>query len=108
MKKGILLILIILGLVLSLSLSLRNNKNDSPTPEKILVMAAAGDIACDADWPEAETQCQQKTTAQIVEQINPDMVFALGDLHYTTDDVDDFLGYELSWGRYKDINYPTH
>jgi len=62
---------------------------------------SAGDIACDADWKTTATQCRQRDTAKLIAEINPQIILALGDLHYTADKIDDWLGYDESWGSGK-------
>lgn len=78
------------------------------------VIAAAGDIACDptneffrrgqgtANW------CRQQDTANLVRQMNPDMVVPLGDIQYDEGKLSQYRkSYDRSWGRLKDITYPV-
>jgi 3',5'-cyclic AMP phosphodiesterase CpdA len=77
-------------------------------------IAAAGDIACDptnaffrggrgtAKW------CRHADTAQVIQELAPDMVVPLGDVQYDDASMDQFRrSYDRSWGRFKDITYPV-
>jgi acid phosphatase type 7 len=77
-----------------------------------VVVAAAGDIACEADdeafagGEGTATECRQKATSDLVAEMDPDAVLALGDLQYQ--DGENFeQAYGPTWGRFKDITYPT-
>lgn len=68
------------------------------------VIAAAGDIACDPDssyflgWRSA--YCQDQKTADVVRDINPEKVIALGDTQYTEGRLSDYhKSYDRSWGK---------
>jgi hypothetical protein len=64
------------------------------------VIAAAGDVACSG--------CRHMETSNLLLQINPNAVFALGDLQYEYGEYENFLRYyDPSWGRVKGITYPA-
>jgi acid phosphatase type 7 len=78
------------------------------------VIAAAGDIACDptneyfrrgrgtARW------CRQEDTANLVREIDPDMVVPLGDTQYDEGTLAQYRSsYAASWGKFKSITYPV-
>src|SRR4051794_14026541 len=71
------------------------------------VIAAAGDIACGP----AETgvfPCQQVATSDLLAQIRPDAVLALGDNQYNSGSLADYTNfYNPSWGRLKAITRPV-
>ena len=78
------------------------------------VIAAAGDIACDP----AQTAfnggdgragvCQQKATYDLLTQIDPAAVLALGDTQYYCGGFDAFSNsYALSWGKLRAKTYPV-
>ena len=60
----------------------------SPTNDQAVVIAAAGDIACDPTYPTFNNgagsinDCHEKATSDVVGQINPAAVLALGDIQY--------------------------
>jgi hypothetical protein len=77
-------------------------------------VAAAGDIACSPDdrgyndGRGVRDRCHHKATSDLVEEINPDAVFALGDLQYQAGSFENFqASYDPTWGRFKDITYPV-
>jgi hypothetical protein len=78
-------------------------------PFKVLpdpVVAGAGDIACGADSSSA--QCRQMATSDLLLQIAPTAVLALGDVQYELGQYDNFLRfYDPSWGRLKAITHPV-
>jgi Calcineurin-like phosphoesterase len=68
------------------------------------VIAAAGDIACDPSSPRFNGSdpkyCQDEKTADVVRNINPDKVIALGDEQYTDGTLPEFQkSYARSWGK---------
>jgi hypothetical protein len=78
------------------------------------VVVAAGDIACDPangafnHGNGTASSCRQKYTAQLVQQIAPDAVLGLGDFQYEKGTLANYrASYDLSWGAFKDITYPT-
>ena len=85
-----------------------------PAPKSDVVIAAAGDIACDPSglidrnigpllgW------CRMGDTARLIETHTVDAVLALGDEQYQNATTDSFAhGYALSWGKLEAITYPT-
>ncbi|MGH3091368.1 MAG: hypothetical protein ACRDOG_03430, partial [Gaiellaceae bacterium] len=78
------------------------------------VLVAAGDIACDPLSKSFErgfgtaTRCRQAHTAALVESLEPDAVLVLGDVQYEDGRYRKYLqSYHPSWGRFKEITYPT-
>ncbi len=79
-----------------------------------VVIAAAGDIACDPTSSSfnggvgTSNNCKQLATSDLVLGIDPNAVLILGDNQYEDGTIDQFNGsYDLSWGRFKDITYPS-
>ena len=79
-----------------------------------VVIAAAGDIACDPqsssfnEGAGTSTACRQKYTADLVEAITPDAVLNLGDAQYEYGDLSKFeASYERSWGSFKEKTWAT-
>jgi hypothetical protein len=71
------------------------------------MIAAAGDIVCGDSTP-ARAPCVHAVTADLVQQLAPRAVLALGDLQYERGQLGDFLKhYDPTWGRFKDITYPA-
>lgn len=82
--------------------------------EQTVVIAAAGDIACDPDSSRfnggvgTETRCRMKATSDLVLTLDPDAVLVLGDLQYESASLENLMAsYDLSWGRLKTITYPA-
>ena len=78
------------------------------------MIAAAGDIACDAGATTAAQRrgishaCRQEATAALLQAGRYAAILALGDIQYETGDVDEFrASYHASWGRQKRITYPA-
>ena len=81
-----------------------------PPPPDSFTLAAAGDIACSpAQQASADaTECHQSATADLVEDLDPDAVAALGDNQYQFGELANFNSmYDPSWGRFKDITSPA-
>jgi hypothetical protein len=79
-----------------------------------VVVAAAGDVACDPNDPNyhngtgTSTACRQLSTSNLLVNGNFDAVLALGDLQYDSGSLTDFNEvYDPSWGRVKSITYPV-
>jgi hypothetical protein len=79
-----------------------------------VVVAAAGDIACDADYPDfndgagSGEGCHEKATSDVVGKIAPAAVLALGDIQYVHGDPADYaVSYDPTWGRFKAITHPA-
>lgn len=72
-----------------------------------MVIAAAGDIACDT-FSSGSTACQQKETSDLLLDINPNAVLMLGDAQYpyATNGIGTY--YDASWGRVLDKTYATN
>ncbi|HEY0699717.1 MAG TPA: hypothetical protein VGD43_18120, partial [Micromonospora sp.] len=74
-----------------------------------VVLAGAGDISCDpqANLPEPPN-CQQQQTSDALMQINPDLVFTLGDNQYDSGQLTNFQTYyHPTWGRLKSRTRPS-
>jgi hypothetical protein len=72
------------------------------------VVAAAGDIACRPGATPTASACQQAATAQLLLDIAPDRVLALGDEQYEQGTLNEFENsYDLSWGKVKSITAPV-
>jgi hypothetical protein len=78
------------------------------------VLVAAGDIACDPETPSyngglgTARRCHHLRTGQLVEAIEPDVVLVLGDAQYEDARYSKYLqSYDPTWGRFKEITYPT-
>jgi len=71
------------------------------TSSRPAIVAAVGDIAdCDGG--------RQAWVADLIGQLSPDAVFALGDLAYPNGSLEDFLGcYAPSFGRFRAITHPV-
>ena len=113
--KYYLLVIILIGLVGSSVGSSSLNDN----PKAVLaasdpVIAAAGDIACDPTSSSfnggngTSSSCRQKYTSDLLINMNPAAVLALGDNQYYCGGYDAFIqSYDLSWGRVKGITHPA-
>jgi hypothetical protein len=99
-----------------IAVALLAQPGSSPTPaaQRDVVIAAAGDIACDPFGTVDRTLtkllgwCRMGETARLIEARHVDAVLALGDEQYQSARTDDFArGYDLTWGALKSITYPT-
>lgn len=89
----------------------------SPTPppeDKGVVVAAAGDVACDPADPGYNNgngiadRCHMKATSNLIVDLNPAQVFALGDLQYEDGTLEKFnTSYDPTWGRFKGKTRPV-
>jgi PKD repeat protein len=76
-------------------------------PGSVTVLAA-GDIACLPGSAVTAKNCHQQTTSDLLVNMNPDAVLALGDLQYDNATAADFAGsYDPSWGRVYSKTYPA-
>jgi hypothetical protein len=97
----------ICALLAALGLSAMLGVPAQAEPDEVLV-AVAGDIACDPDAPVADGQCRDAATAELILSRGPALVLALGDTQYVNGSLKDFLrAYDLTWGKFKGITYPT-
>jgi hypothetical protein len=79
----------------------------APTPEKPLIIAAAGDIAC-GPRTAGERTCRQMATSDLLTAAHPDRVLTLGDNQYGGGTITLFRSFfDPSWGRFKSIIHPT-
>ena len=77
----------------------------STGPDPVIV--AAGDIACVSPTPSGGT-CHQSGTAALISKIKPTAVLGLGDFQYETGTLSAYAAsYDLSWGKFDAITYPT-
>ena len=84
------------------------------TASSTVVVAAAGDVACDPDDANyrsgtgTSTACRQLYTSNLLVNGDFDAVLALGDLQYNSGSITDFDEvYDPTWGRVKSIKYPV-
>ena len=76
----------------------------APVAETGPLLVAAGDVAC---APGDTRACQQATTGQLVQSLNPAAVAALGDLQYETGTLAEFrASFDPTWGRFKGLIRP--
>jgi hypothetical protein len=106
---GIFMILAIAGMGLAMG-----KRSPSSTARSAPVVAAAGDIACDPLYPTfnkgngTATECHEKATARLVEQIKPIKVLALGDIQYIRGTPEKYaFSYDPTWGRFKNVTFPS-
>src|ERR1041385_7382130 len=72
------------------------------------VLAAVGDIACEAN--ESDAPCQQLATANLAAGQNPTAVAVLGDNQYDSGLLHEFFGtgaYNDTWGQFNPIVHPA-
>ena len=89
----------------------------APAPgrqEPGVVVAAAGDIACDPKYPDFNggkgraAGCQELATSDLIGKINPKAVLAVGDIQYVHGDAGNYAAsYNPTWGRFESITYPV-
>ena len=79
-----------------------------------VTVVAAGDIACSPASSYFNSglgtadKCRQKYTADLIGQLGADAVLTLGDNQYEEGTLGQFMkSYDLSWGQYKGITYPS-
>ena len=84
------------------------------TASSAVVVAAAGDVACDPSDSNyhggtgTSTACRQLATSNLLVNGDFDAVLALGDLQYNSGSLSDFNEvYDPTWGRMKSITYPV-
>jgi hypothetical protein len=88
----------------------RSEGSPLPADDDDVVVAAAGDIACDPGEGRFDgldpAVCQDRATAELLR--GADAVLALGDLQYEDGRLEAFqVGYERAWGRFAEITFPT-
>ena len=78
------------------------------------VIALAGDVACgltEANYNGGDgtaDACRAKYTANLINNMNPSRLFAMGDLQYNSGSLTDFNGsYHNSWGAFKGKTNPV-
>ena len=73
-------------------------------------VVAAGDIACDPEMVGTTLPdlCDSDITANLIAELTPDGVLALGDIQYEHAELEHFAQvYDTTWGRFKAITHPT-
>jgi hypothetical protein len=95
-----------------LVLTLDEGAAAGPADDEAVTVVAAGDIACDPasgsfnDGEGTASNCRQKHTADLVEQIDPELVLGLGDMQYEEGTLENYArSYDRSWGRFKDKTF---
>lgn len=78
-----------------------------PAPEiNVQTVVAAGDISCDER--DRKNDCKADLTADLVREISPELIVALGDLQYESGTFRQFTKqYDKSWGAFKKITAPV-
>lgn len=72
------------------------------------VVVAAGDVACRPGRAPAPDECQQRATSDLVIDLQPQAVLALGDLQESAATLGEFReAYHPTWGRLFDKTYPV-
>ncbi len=102
LRVGCLAVLLAMGLPVSGARS-----PAAPAPAEVLV-AAAGDIACDPDATPAAGECRDAATARLISSWSPAAVLALGDTQYVSGSLTDFQrAYDATWGAFQSVTYPA-
>ncbi len=77
-------------------------------PGPAILVAAAGDIACDPELDIPDGSCRDAATARMIDRRDPSAVLALGDLQYEDGALDKYLlGYDQTWGSFKASTRPA-
>jgi acid phosphatase type 7 len=78
------------------------------------ILMAAGDIACKPSSRSSRggqgspQKCHMLTTADLIQQIHPDVALTLGDNQYAAGALEEYQQvFDLSWGRFKTIIHPV-
>ena len=84
--------------------------NESEASAGTVVVATAGDVACDPRASNADGSnpdvCQHRATADLL--AGADAVLPLGDLQYPDGTLEQFLGsYDPTWGVHAPVSYPV-
>lgn len=80
----------------------------TPTPTSDVVVTAAGDIACASPAVTSGTTCHYGLTADLIGQVNPTAVLALGDNQYPDGTLATYnTYYGPTWGVYKSKTMPV-
>jgi hypothetical protein len=73
-----------------------------------VVVAVAGDIACEPGDEVTRTTCRQAATARLARSLKPRRVIVLGDAQYPEGALDDFRdSYAPTWGTLRDVTWPV-
>jgi acid phosphatase type 7 len=77
-------------------------------PERSAKLVAAGDIACHPSVPPGPSRCRQADTAEVVRDLDPDVVATLGDAQSEDGKIATYLdSYDLTWGAFRSITRPA-
>jgi hypothetical protein len=77
-------------------------------PAGSVVVAAAGDIACEPGQAPSDQACRMQDTAALVAAAHPAAVLTLGDEQYENATLGKFRqSYDVSWGRFRNITHPS-
>jgi hypothetical protein len=86
----------------------------APQRAPTVTVAAVGDMACDPDESAyrggagTSTRCRQRAVSDLVVSRDPDHLFALGDLQYSSGSLADFrTSYGRSYGRLRSVTRPV-
>lgn len=87
----------------------------TPTPPPpSVVVALAGDVACGTTETDYNggmgtvDKCRARHTAELISDLAPSTVFAMGDLQYPSGRLEEFnASYQHSWGQFKAITHPV-
>ena len=86
----------------------------TPTPSGSTVIGLAGDVACGTTetyyngGSGTADKCRMKSTANLINNMAPSRVFAMGDLQYNSGSLTDFnVSYQNSWGSFKSKTNPV-
>ncbi len=92
---------VLAGLMMAVSGGPRSQELGAP-----VVVAAAGDIACDPHAPRARGECADAETAELLQ--GADAVLMLGDGQYPDGALDRYReGYGHTWGRFLERTWPV-
>lgn len=81
--------------------------SSTPQDTNAPVVMLAGDIVCDTSNRKTVT-CTDKETAELIMDIQPDAVIALGDLcHDETDSACMSTRYDVTWGQFAEHTFPV-
>ncbi|MCU1501378.1 MAG: hypothetical protein JWM12_732, partial [Ilumatobacteraceae bacterium] len=83
-------------------------------PDPAVVVAVSGDVACGTTESNynggagTADACRMRQTSDLILSVDPQLVFAMGDLQYNTGSLADFqVSYQNSWGRFKSKTVPV-
>ena len=98
------------GLLWSMAVNNRpsQQKSTSTPPAEPKTIVAAGDISCGPTEAVTEASCRSEDTAALIASLKPDALITLGDNQYPSGALADYQSsYDKTWGKFKDVTYPT-